>query len=274
MKIAFWSNCSGRAGTTSNMACISVICSMLNQTKSVLFENHFSLNGLEQAFINERREHQLLLREELSYYDQTGLEGLIRRIHANHTYEKVMEDIALKFLDDFIYYLPKNHNGNPQYFEFELNQVIQQLFQFLDQMFDMVFVDTAFHQTLSTKLILDEVQLVVVNLCQNKNALDHFFSHYTSLIQKSIFLVGNYQEQSQFNLKNIRRRYQLSKEQIGVIPFNLEFADAVNNGEIVEYLKRNLTCGRQDNNYYFIHQAKQAAHLIMKRLEKEVSVVF
>lgn len=273
MKIAFWSNCSGRAGTTSNMACISVLCSMLNQTKSVLFENHYNLNGLEQAFINQRREHQLLLREELSYYDQTGLEGLIRRVHSNYTYEKVMEDIALKFFNDYIYYLPKNHNMNQQYIEFELNQVIKPLFGFLDQMFDMVFVDTAFHQTLSTKSILDEVQLVVVNLCQNKHVLDHFFSNYSSLIEKSIFLIGNYQEQSRLNLKNIRRKYQLPKEQIGIIPFNLEFADAVNNGGVVEYLTRNLICGRQDDNYYFISQAKHAAELIMGRLEGEVSVV-
>lgn len=274
MKVAFWSNCKGRAGTTSNMACMSVICTMLKQTKSILFENHFNLNGLEQAFVQQRRTSQYLLREELSYYDQTGLEGLMRRVHSNHTYEEVMEDVSLKFLDNLIYYLPKKCNMNQEYFEFELNQVIKPLMTFLSNIFEFVFVDTAYNNTLSTKSILEGADLVVVNLCQNKILLDHFFSNYESLVEKSYFLIGCYQKEARYNLKNIRRRYQIPKNQIGVIPYNLEFGEAVNSGTIIQYLLRNFSCDRDDENYFFISQVKEAAQMMLDCLSvEEVSVV-
>lgn len=274
MKVAFWSNCKGRAGTTSNMACMSVICTMLKQTKSILFENHFNLNGLEQAFVQQRRKSHYLLREELSYYDQTGLDGLMRRVHSNHTYQEMMEDVSLKFLDNRIYYLPKKCNMNQEYFEFELNQVIKPLMECLARNFDFVFVDTAYNNTLSTKSILEGADLVVVNLCQNKILLDHFFSNYESLVEKSYFLIGCYQEEARYNLKNIRRRYQIPKNQIGIIPYNLEFSESVNNGTLIQYLMRNFSCSREDENYFFISQVKEAAQEILDCLNlEEVSVV-
>ena len=274
MKVAFWSNCNGRAGTTSNMACISVVCAMIKQTKNVLFENHYSLNNLEQVFIHHKSGSHSMLREELAYYDQKGLEGLMRRVHSNHTYKEVMEDISLKFLNNLIYYLPRNSNMNQEYFEFELNHIIKPLMSFLDHIFDIVFVDTAYNNTLSTKTILEDVEVVVVNLSQNKMLLDHFFSNYNSLIEKSFFIIGNYQEPVRYNLKNIRRRYQIPKDQIGVIPYNLEFSDAVNNGTVIEYLMRNFDCNHQDENYFFISQVKRVAQMIMERFDREeISVV-
>ncbi|MBR3772748.1 MAG: hypothetical protein IKL07_10825 [Clostridium sp.] len=272
MKVAFWSNSSGRAGTTSNMACISVICSLLNK-KSILFENHYSLNGLDQALVNRKKSPVALLREEFSFYDPIGIDALLRRIHSNHTYEQLMEDISMKFLDDKLYYLPKNVNLNQEYFEYELNQVIKPLMEYLDKRFDLVFIDTAANDVLSTKTILEEADLVVANLCQNKAVLEHFFTNYASIIDKSVILIGNYQEQSRFHLRNIRRRYQITKEQVGMIPFNMEFADAASSGRLVEFLVRNFSCQKQDENYSFIYQAKRAANMILAQLEdREVCV--
>lgn len=269
MKVAFWSNCNGRAGTTTNLACLSILFAMLEKKKSVIFENHYNLNGVVQAFTNSKQVEHNILREEFSYYEQTGLEGLIRRVHANHTYKEVLEDIALKYLDNFIYYLPKSRNLNEEYFEYELNQVIRPLLNFLNHAFPYVFIDTAFGQSLSSKTILEQSDLVVVNLCQNKVLLDYFFENYKSLFHKSFILIGNYQEQSQYNLRYIRRRYQVEKERIAVIPHNVLFGDAVNNGTIVEFFTANMSCKRQEENFYFISQVKKAAYLLMKHLEHE-----
>lgn len=266
MKVAFWSNSSGRAGTTSNMACMSILCAMLERKRTIMFENHYNLNDLEQAFIQGRDKRSNLLKEELSYYDPRGMEGLIRRVHSNYTYKDIMEDVSLKFLDNLLYYLPKSSQVNHEYFEFELNQVIKQLLALLNHSFDLVFIDTAPSHMLSTKLILEASDLVVVNLCQNKTVLDHFFSNYQSLIEKSVFLVGNYQEQSQYNLSSIRRRYQISKEKLGAVPFNFEFSDAISSGTAVEYVMRNLSCKRQDENYFFMSEVKKSAAIILKYL--------
>lgn len=274
MKVAFWSNSNGRAGTTSNMTCISILCAMLEQKKSILFENHYNLNGLEQAFLKDRGPYQSIIKEEFSFYDQRGLDGLIRRVHSNYTYDEIMEDVSLKFLDGLLYYLPKNHDMNHEYFEFELNQVVKPLLSLLDRSFDCVFVDTVANNSLSTKIVLEEADLVVVNLSQNKILLDHFFSNYQSLVEKSIFLVGNYQEKSKYNLKSIHRRYQIPYEILGAIPFHLPFGEAMNGGDAVKYFMRNLECQRQDEDYYFMSQVRKAAQMVLDRMhEKEAKIV-
>lgn len=274
MKVAFWSNSNGRAGTTSNMTCISILCAMLEQKKSILFENHYNLNGLEQAFIQGRGHYQSIMKEEFSFYDQRGLDGLIRRVHSNYTYDEIMEDVSLKFLDGQLYYLPKNHDMNHEYFEFELNQVVKPLFYLLNRTFDFVFVDTASNNSLSTKMILEEADLVVVNLCQNKVLLDHFFSNYQSLLSKSVFLIGNYQEKSRYNLKTIHRRYQIPNEILGAVPFHFLFGEAMNRGSAITYFMQHLECQKQDENYFFMSHAKRSARMILERLEqKEVKIV-
>ncbi len=269
MKVAFWSNSTGRAGTTSNMACISILCAMLERKKSVLFENHYSLNGLEQSFMERKEKGFQVLKEEFAYYDPRGLDGLIRRVHSNYTYEKLIEDVSMKFLENLLYYLPKSHDMNNEYFEYELNQVVKPLIDFLNRTFDIVFVDTASNNSLSTKQILEESELVVVNLCQNKAFLDHFFSNYQSLFSKSIFLIGNYQEKLKMSLNVIRRRYQIPKERIAIVPFNLGFGEAVSTGKVVDFLLRNFTCKRQDENYYFMNQVKKATYMLLECLRRE-----
>lgn len=275
MKIAFWSNTNGRAGTTSNMACIAVMCSMIQKKKTILFENHGTIHNLEHILTNTRGSVHNFLREQFAYYDQTGLESLIKRVHSNHTYEDIMEDISMKFLQNLVYYLPRNLDLNQEYFEYELNQVIHPLLGFLEDAADYVFVDTASSQNLSTKTILDEADLVVVNLCQSKQVMDNFFHEYHGIMDKSVYLIGNYQPQSLCNLKNIQKCYKIEKEMTGVIPYNIEFHDALSSGSMIEFLTRNLACKQEDENYYFIQEVIKASKMIWEtagRLREESKI--
>jgi len=263
LKVAFWSNSRGRSGTTSNTALMSVLCAMMSQTRTVLFENHYSLNNLEQMFVNYRHHERNLLREEFCYFNQVGLESLMKRVHSIQTYENMIGDISMKFLGDKIYYLPKNMELNQEFFDYELNQVISPLLHLLNHIGDLVFIDTSNEDNLSTKVILNEADLVVVNLCQSKVIIEQFFQDFASIVSKSVFLLGNYQSQSIFNLSNIRRKFHIPQESIAVIPNNMEFHDALLSGNVIEFVTRNFTCGTKDENYEFMEEAKQAASMIL-----------
>ncbi|SFR76925.1 hypothetical protein [Anaeromicropila populeti] len=274
MKIAFWSNARGKCGTTSNLACMSVACTLLKRQKMVLFENHYSINSLEYAFCGSRNRVKNLLREEGYYYDVTGLEYLIKRVQSDMFSDKGISEFTNQFLDQSIYYLPKNPGLNKEYFEFELNQVLSKLLVLLETFADMVWVDTACNNNLSTISILQDADIVVVNLCQSKAVLEHFFENYQSLLPKAVFILGNYQPNSFYNVANVRRKYHISKEIIGVIPYNPHFQDSLSNGSVIEFLTRNFACDGKDENFYFIDQLRRSASILLKTVhqKREVSV--
>lgn len=68
-----------------------------------------------------------------------------------------------------------------------------------------MFIDTESNQNLSTKQILYDADIVVVNLSQNSKNIYDFFENYTSLREKAVYIVGKYQPEKRWN----RKRYAM-----------------------------------------------------------------
>lgn len=266
MKVAFWSNTQGRGGTTSNMACISIVHSIMNQDTSILFENHCSLNGLDNA-LTSRRWNSMVM-EELYSYGHAGIDGLMKRIHSNMMSGEMVKSASVELMNGQVYYIPQSRLGNKEFFEYELSQVIHRLMAVLEESCDIVFIDTAGKHHLSAKLILDEADIVVVNLSQEPSLLQDYFLNYQSLADKAVYLIGNYNPQSKSNLKNIIRKYSINKDLISVIPYCIDFKDALADGTVIRFLMRTYGCRRENENYYFISQAAKAAAMLKRRIEK------
>lgn len=265
MEVAFWSNIGGKNGVTSNLAGISIMLTLEKRCPSVLFENHCHMMNLERMLIR-KRPSGLLKEEENYFYDHMGIDSLIKRIHSNQYSKETVLKSSLNFLNSGIYYIPQSKLMNKELFEYELNQVIHPFLEQLNDISPIIFIDTAGSSNLSTKVILSKADLVVVNLSQDLQIIDHFFENYSSLTSKAVYLLGNYNHNSKFNLLNIRRKYHISKEQIAVVPYNIAFRDSLISGDTISFLLHNQKCERKDENYYFIRELKKAANMIYKRL--------
>lgn len=270
MQIAFWSNARGRAGTTSNLAALSIMLAMEGQQKSIIFENHINLNHLGHAFVKHRN-HRFLCEENL-YYLHMGTDNLLKRVHSNLENQKIIEDIVMEVIEKNVYYIPQSHAFHKDVFEYELNQIIRPLLTELKTFAPFVLIDTAGCENLSTKTILSESDLVVVNLTQEPYLIEDFFQHYQSICEKAVFLIGNYDRYSKFNQRNMIRQYSIPKEKIAVIPYNSEFRDAFISGTIIPFISRNYHCKRKDENYYFIHQLKKAAAMLIAQIQKKTEL--
>ena len=123
--------------------------------------------------------------------------------------------------------------------------------------------------TLSSKIILQEADLIVVNLSQNPYILEDFFENYRSLIDKSVYLLGNYTPESKYTKGYILRKYHIPRERIATIPYNVEFHDALNSGSVISFLNQNYQCKRKDENYYFIREVKRAVEMIESHRKTE-----
>jgi hypothetical protein len=269
LKIAFWSNAKEKCNVSANLAAISVASVMRYPYSVIVVENQLSHNNLGKAFMGD---DQVSLFNEVgtNYYDGGGIEGLLRKIYRENYSSDILKFYLKEIIDHHLYYIPQSRVIHSELFDYEFNHCIHPLFQMIEEAADICLIDTASHQNLSTKTILEEADLIVVNLCQNPDILEDFMLNYSSLISKSVFIISKFDSHSILNSKRIAGRYQLPWENILLIPNNTSYQNAYESGSVIEFIHANYYCLKGHPNYIFIQSIRKAAYIIMKKAEQAV----
>lgn len=264
MKIAFWSNSAEECKVSSNLAAISVASVIRYPYSIITMENRLCNNNLGRAFMGNKR-ISLLNEVGANYYDGGGLEGLVRKIYRGDNYKGILRPYLKEIITEHLYYIPQSGVIHSEIFDYEFNNCIHPLLCMIEECADICLIDTACRQILSTKTILEEADLIVVNLCQKQSILEDFFLNYSSMIPKAVFLISNYEFNTRLNYKKIAQMYEIPLESIAVIPANDLYESALKSGDIVEYLSNNYTCPKDNVNYFFIQAIKKAAYIMIKK---------
>ncbi|MBR1740750.1 MAG: hypothetical protein IJ733_02560 [Lachnospiraceae bacterium] len=264
MKISFWSPVRSSVGVTTIMACISALSAIGKRGKSILLENHYSLRSLADILMESKEKEYL--REKGAYYDRNGMEYLLKRIYSGEVKGKVVKEALTPLLFSAMHYLPQSRIVNKEVFDYEFNLVHNDLFRALEEIADFIFVDTETNQNLSSSLILDDADLIVVNLTQNPEDFAYFFANYESLKEKAVFLIGSYLPDYSWNLAKICKEFHISYSEIGVIPMNLELNTALSQGRLLTFLNLNYYKPSGKENSYFMRYAKRAEAMILRNI--------
>lgn len=264
MKIAFWSNVRGRSGVTTNMVCISALASIAGAGKAVLLENHYSCNSIANIVLPG--EQVELLKESGRYYNREGMEYVLKGLYSGKDGGELLRHAAMPLLYTSMYYLPQSYIINKEVFNYEFSLVYKKLFDTLEIFSDNVFIDTERNENLSSNAILTEADLVVVNLVQDKVALNEFFENYSSIKEKSVYLIGAYQPELLFNYRRICYEYHIPRDRIGIIPYNIELSEAMSEGRILQFLNRNYEKASGRENDYFMRHCKKSSIMVRKNL--------
>lgn len=262
MLIAFWSNVSSSIGITTNLACIASFYAMRYNRQVILFENHMPRgDGLARALIPKKEEWFSVVKEEPYYYDVRGMEQLLKILRAGYEPETI-DQIAISLLGGRLKYLPLSEQINAEIYEYELNHVIEKLLEELQKQADMVMVDTQKTGNLSTKVILDRADLVVVNVRQEPEQIDDFLMHYKGIQHKSVFLLSRYQDESLYNRVNLARMYDLDPDQIWAIPDYPLIPYLCEQGAVADFMLKHIWTSTGEKNYALIRELRRAAHLL------------
>lgn len=265
MKIAFWSHEKGMAGTTTNMAIVTVMLALGYNRRSILLENHYNCYNLEKVLFSA--EKSSFLREEGYYYQQKSVDYLIRHMGTSISAEKLVKTVSLSLLHDHLRYIPQGTIMNKEVFAYQLQQMCYPLMNFLEHQSELVGVDVEASGNASTSLILEESDLVVVSLSQNPNSLYKFLENYGHLQKKAVFIIGNYKGEGNYSLEHMLKEFpHINKNRIGIIPYDWEVADAVKQGRLIGFLARNYQCGNFQKNYPLIRECKNCASMINRHL--------
>ncbi|HKL80686.1 MAG TPA: hypothetical protein VJ888_09670 [Mobilitalea sp.] len=258
MKIAFWSNVHGQPRTTSNMVAVSIAATLEYGQSCLVTQTHFNLNNLEAYFIGNRENSQ-------DIFMDIGIDGLARSMILAPIGKETIENYSIPLLHNKLVLLPGTTSANKEVFHKEMAGTICRILKEAEKYFDLVFIDINSGEDEVSKLVLEQADVIVVNLCQNRCMLDNYFSKGLIKDKKSMFLIGNYDRNSVYNLHNLKKLYRpLSKGIISAIPYNTGFMDAQSDGSVMKYMRKKLVLEKNGVNNYFIESIKDAVEKLMK----------
>lgn len=266
MKVAFWSNANEKCRVSANMAAISVASVTRYPYTIITMENRLCHNNLGKAFMGNNHIDRLDA-VGTNYYDGGGIEGLMRKIYRGEYQSNIFPAYLREIINNHLYYIPQSRVIHNEIFDYEFDRSIHQLFLMMEEFADISFIDTASNSNLSTKTILEEADLIVVNLCQTQSILEDFFLNYSSLLFKAVFIISNYNFHSYFNSKRIAKLYEIPWEDIIIIPENEMYNNAYLSGNVVEFISRNYLSSKESPNYIFMQSIKKASYTIMRKVE-------
>jgi len=247
MKVLFWSNTRGQAGTSANMIAVAMMNDLLYQKKSILLQTHFDLNQLE-AWLLERKKRELVC----DY--RVGIDQLIQGILSGMNTRQLLMDCCLSVTEECIDFLPGTNAKHREVYEQGLQEAYHTILNLAQQCYEDVFIDACTGMNPFMEKLWDEADYVVVCLSQNIRILNDFFQNYTYDRKKTLFLIGNYDKRSELNLKNL---------------FNVEFRDAMSLAKIKDFFYQNIHCDKEDSNFEFIDQVKGFASLLYRLSEEK-----
>ncbi|MFV0342400.1 MAG: hypothetical protein ACK5JH_05835 [Anaerocolumna sp.] len=303
MKIAFWSSTKGNAGVTSNMACISIVAALGYSYKAILLENHYQTNNIGHLIkyhhgnllqtVNTNHMNALgmnhimrslsignfFLSSKQSNYDNDSddpysinhskTESWLLN-DSNCKYKRkekdtidIIKEATLEIIDNYLYYLPTSTMVPSNVYDFAMLDYVKNILDAAQELADIIYIDTSKDNYLSTKIILEDVDLVVVNLNQTINEFKYFFQNYASLTNKCVFLISKYQAKSELSIHKLSNLFSIPKSRIEGIPYDEDYQEALNRGSLVEFLSSNFDCSYYDPIYTFIDGIEKAVTMIL-----------
>lgn len=257
MKFAGWSNVHGQPGTSSNLSAIAVYSTMRYGLKSLITQTNFMMNDLEAPLVgNEIRGDE--------YFKDVGIDALARSIKSGPLDEVTFFNSSISLLNNKLHLLPGTTKSSREHFESDMEKTVTNITRSAERFYDVVFIDTNSGRNEISSKVLANAELIIVNLSQNKRVIDSYFDEYHFDPNKVFFLIGNYDRRRKDNMRNLRRHYKKMKSSnSAAIPYCSEFADAISEGKMIEFFKKNMKAKKDDKNRYFIDCVGKATKKIL-----------
>lgn len=263
MKIAFWSNVHGQTATTTNALAISSMMALTQQLTILLTHNHYHYSPLEGTLLGDDYKNELFCE-----FNDMGIDAISRFIKFNKVDETCVKNYATTIINKRLDFLTGTTQLNESLYYKDINYVIDLIFDAAKANYDLLMVDVASGGNELSNKILTSADLVVVNLNQNKYVLEDYFNHSGHRFKKTIFLISLYDKRSSYNLKNLQRKYPELKGNVAAIPYSRSYGDAINKGDVIDFLMRNLHCKSNDSNFEFVNGLTKAVELLLKKVEE------
>lgn len=244
------------------MLATAMMNDLIYGSRSILLQTQFEMNQLEIPLLSESR------REEIRNYN-IGVDRLIQGIRSGMNAKQLLTSSCITLSRQCIDILPGTNTKYREIYEKEIKETFQDIISLAEACYEMVYIDASSGMNEFVEMIFDQADVIVVNLCQNKRVLEDFFERYDIDYDKMLFVIGNYDDASDYTRKNLCKRIKLMKRDLTfTVPYNIQFRDAMSRAQLTEFFLQNIGCERDDDNFDFIQELTSFAHLLQKRSEE------
>ena len=231
--VAFWSAWHGR-GNTSNCIASSMQFSMLNNIESAITHTQYTRSSMEYHLLTGKEDDDILK------FSDFGLDSLERALRTGRLEPKNFNNYSVNVVPKKLEFLPGSKKTNIKLFESSIGRTILDIVDFAKISKEVTFIDigsTANDPV--TQRILETADVIFVTVDQSKMVLNDFFTNQIKLLEnKNVFLlIGRYDLESQYLIKNIKKEFKYKGEIIG-IPYLTEYSDALNSKSIMKFFDR------------------------------------
>lgn len=262
MKVAFWENIRPEIRSMDHLAAISIMLSIFYRKKVFLLDNGQDSNSFERVFQGVQRFYYV--KEDANYIvHRNGMDSILENLHNTVAIETLLQRSAVELIQDYLYYVPQSKVINHLAYEYQLNQELSTILKIYEKISDLTLIRARNGNNLSTKQVLDEADLVLVELTQDYHVLDEFFDNYSSICHKAIFVFSHYKRNS-ISIYHIMNKYHLKKEQIVVLTEYHPLNAASVTGNLAAFIKENYNCRKESNHYRCMRELRRAAKMILQ----------
>ncbi|MDE6209531.1 MAG: hypothetical protein K2M73_07660 [Lachnospiraceae bacterium] len=262
MNIAFWSSVSGKSATSGNMIAVGTMASLVYSLKTLFVQYDYLSKPIEEVF--EGKKNSDIIRDEMSYYRREGIDEILSRLKLKKLNEQFIFSNIKNIRNTHIYYLPSSRKVRNGIDEESAEYLSASLPKTLNKISDINLIDNQNGNRRLSKKSLRDSDVVVINLYQGIEDIEQILED-ENIRRKAVFLVGKYDEASKESLNIIRKKYNIEKDEIGVIPYNIHFHDAINEGKVVEFISKSMYSKRNDSDFEFINELYKSTNLILKK---------
>ena len=256
--IIFWSSASGKSGTSNNMLAVSTMTAVLYSLKTLLVQYDKKSSPLSMAF--EGGKNINALNEEFSFYNRKGLDEIWDKSKIKKIEKDIISDNTVNVRHTNLFYMPSSKKQEELFDE----RFVKMLLEGMKDFESINFIDCANGKSKLTETLFCNTDIIVVNIFQGMEYLDEIMEDWR-IREKAIFIVGRYDGNSKDNLTKIRHKYNISKDSIGVIPYNIHFHDAIKDGKLVPFITRGIFSKKTDADYDFIMELYHTTNMILRK---------
>ena len=277
--ITFTNSEKEETGKTMSLVAIATYMAVNYNNRILIISTTNTEDKINACYFAEQRTRNARLKilgaRTNSLETESGMEGLAKMARSNKLTPEVITNYTKVVFSNRLEVIP-GVDKNKIHSELNEEKIIDEeyisLINVAKMYYDQVFVDLDHNLTDGVRQsIIENSDLVIENTTQNLKSVEKLRIRKVNnqlVSPKTLILVGKYDNNSKYNIKNITR-YLGEKNKVLTVPYNTLFMEAANEAGVADFfigLKKIMNSDQQ--NALFAEEVQRATEAILYRLQE------
>lgn len=269
--VTFWGTGKEQVGKTLAAVALATNMAIEHNKRILLISASYNNETIKKCYWNDdASKKNAIFQPEVGVELGNGIEGLAKIIQSNKISPESITDYTKIVFKDRLEVLLGYEQNTPATSE-QVGKIYSEIVQTASRYYDMVFVDLDNEINIAgAEEIIKKSDLVIAMTSQKISSLKYIQQKQMTLPNgRQMLLIGRYDKNSKYTLKNLSRTLGEKKELLA-IPYNTLYFEASQEGTTTDlFLRLRRLEDKNDENIFFIESVKKVTEEIIKRIQDD-----